>query len=68
MYHVVAALPDRIQSIQDGSFTATKKKRTWGASASCIGGVIKFDCLVPKPKKEITRSSCYSVIFFKHNI
>lgn len=41
---LVAALPDRIQSIPDGSSTATKKNGTWGgASGSRTGGAIKFD-------------------------
>ncbi|KAK3134892.1 hypothetical protein QOZ80_5BG0412070 [Eleusine coracana subsp. coracana] len=39
---LVAALPDRIQSIPDGSSTA-KKNGTWGASGSRTGGGIKFD-------------------------
>jgi syntaxin of plants SYP7 len=39
---LVAALPDRIQSIPDGSSTA-KKNGTWGASGSRTGGAIKFD-------------------------
>jgi syntaxin of plants SYP7 len=42
---LVAALPDRIQSIPDGSSTATKENGTWGASGSRTrtGGAIKFD-------------------------
>ncbi|TVT98782.1 hypothetical protein EJB05_55871, partial [Eragrostis curvula] len=40
---LVAALPDRIHSIPDGSSTATKKNGTWGASGSRTGGAIKFD-------------------------
>ncbi|WVZ99530.1 hypothetical protein U9M48_044809 [Paspalum notatum var. saurae] len=40
---LVAALPDRIQSIPDGSSTATKKNGTWGASGSRTGGAIQFD-------------------------
>lgn len=41
---LVTALPDRIQSIPDGSATATKKNGTWGgASGSRTGGGIKFD-------------------------
>lgn len=40
---LVAALPDRIQSIPDGSSTATKKNGSWGASGSRTGGAIKFD-------------------------
>uniref|UniRef100_A0A0D3GAJ7 t-SNARE coiled-coil homology domain-containing protein n=1 Tax=Oryza barthii TaxID=65489 RepID=A0A0D3GAJ7_9ORYZ len=39
---LVAALPDRIQSIPDGSSSA-KKNGTWGASGSRTGGAIKFD-------------------------
>lgn len=40
---LVAALPDRIQSIPDGSSIA-KKNGTWGgASGSRTGGAIKFD-------------------------
>ena len=40
---LVAALPARIQSIPDGSSTATKKNGTWGASGSRTGGAITFD-------------------------
>uniref|UniRef100_A0A452ZTM8 Uncharacterized protein n=1 Tax=Aegilops tauschii subsp. strangulata TaxID=200361 RepID=A0A452ZTM8_AEGTS len=40
---LVAALPDRIQSIPDGSSSATKKNGGWGASGSRPGGGVKFD-------------------------
>ncbi|KAF6997377.1 hypothetical protein CFC21_013601 [Triticum aestivum] len=40
---LVAALLDRIQSIPDGSSSATKKNGGWGASGSRPGGGVKFD-------------------------
>ncbi|KAM0904528.1 hypothetical protein ACQ4PT_017975 [Festuca glaucescens] len=40
---LVSALPDRIQSIPDGSATAAKSNGGWGASGSRPGGGIKFD-------------------------
>ena len=40
---LVAALPDRIQAIPDGSSSTTKKNGTWGTSGSRTGGAIKFD-------------------------
>uniref|UniRef100_A0A0E0FRC4 Uncharacterized protein n=1 Tax=Oryza nivara TaxID=4536 RepID=A0A0E0FRC4_ORYNI len=40
---LVTALPDRIQSIPDGSATSSKKTGLWGSSGSRAGTGIKFD-------------------------
>ncbi|KAL6845273.1 hypothetical protein ACP4OV_024768 [Aristida adscensionis] len=40
---LVSALPDRIQSIPDGSAAPTKKTGLWGTSGSSTGTGIKFD-------------------------